>query len=589
MIKHVQLHFRLFAIAIILSVGLLAFHYSVGTPRGASFDYNLSWYEAFRSAFWQGDLYPRFAPELWFGNGGLDFLFYGPLPFWFASVMGEISCPGCSTSQAFSVSGAWMLILSGITFFIFAKRFFAPAWAGFGAIVYVLLPFHYLINWYIGQTIGAMMALAILPILALAVSQLIDEKKGGLLFALSFAALALSHLPTTLIVVHLLVVLVLWTVFTREKTWPKRLALISRFIPWGLLGVALSAFYWLPAIALLDSVSSDMLYSDYYDSTQWLFLDGQPENDPTKTPKFKHALLLAVVVTVGARLIFRRAKDPSTLIMWVVIPTAFTAFLMTVFSYPVWKFWIINKVQFPDRTLIVTDLSVALAAIVIARSLVSAKSVEMAVRLKLIAAAATCVLFVALLVPLKKSAEIIRQGAGANTEFLAVAPAEYVPPTFLALAMDRYSAHDFGEMSNADRFYVFFDAMEAGFELAGNALQHDAPGATLTMRIQDRVSLSVDLAEPRDVRVPIPSWQYWRAETAGGAPLPLSNDPDLGILQVALPAGQTEIEFYLIETPPQRIGSLISLLALSMMVLFYLVTGLRSHRRVEKPLSTSLS
>lgn len=561
-------HLRLVALAVILSAGLLVTHYLIGTPRGASFDYNLSWYEAFRNAFWNGDVYPRFAPELWFGNGGLDFLFYGPLPFWFATLVGEVSCPGCSTSQAFSVSGAWMLILSGVTFFVFARRFFAPAWAGFGAIVYVFLPFHYLINWYIGQTIGAMMALAILPILALAVCQLIEDRKGGLLFSLSFAALALSHLPSTLIVMHLLVIIIAWAAFTREETWSHRMKFVFRFAPWGLLGVALSAFYWLPAIALLDHVSSDMLYSSYYDSTQWLYLDGRPENDPTKTLKFKFVLVSSVILALCAGSLLRGTKQKTSLFLWIIMPSIFAAFMMTIVSYPLWKFWVLNKVQFPDRALVVTDLSIALSVIIIAKAVLADHAERLSGVSKIIAAGSAISLTLAFVHPAIQTSNLIDKTTKQSDSFLAVAPAEYVPPAFLALAFDRFRNRDTSHLSNADSFNVFFEEMKSGFDAAHQAFLSDAPGAILTPKINDRVILSVDLAAAARVRVPIPGWQYWRARTADGTELPIGTDAGLGVLLVNLPAGASEIEFYLLETPPQRVGSFISLLAvLSLLIL----------------------
>ena len=581
MIKHIQAHWRLCAIAVILSLGLLAFHYAIGTPRGASFDYNLSWYEAFRSAFWRGDLYPRFAPELWYGNGGLDFLFYGPLPFWFATLVGEISCSACTTSQAFSVSGAWMLILSGITFFIFARRFFEPAWAGFGAVLYVLLPFHYLINWYIGQTIGALMALAILPVLALAVSKLIEDRKGGILFALSFAALALSHLPTTLIVLHLLIVFVVCAAFQQEQDWQKRFAVILRFAPWGLLGVGLSAFYWLPAIALLDSVSSDKLYSSYYDSTRWLYLDGQPENDPTKTLKFKFVLFSVAALALSAGYLQRQAKDRSVLWLWIVVPSVFAVFLMTIISYPVWQFWILNKIQFPDRALVVTDLSIALASIVILKGALAQHSGALIQRTKMIAAIAGSALLLAFLHPINQSAQIIEKGWDNTDAFLPVAPPEYVPPPFLELAFDRFRSRDTSHLSNADSFNVFFDEMKAGYAAAHQALQDDAPGAVLTPHINDRLTLQIDLASAASVRVPIPSWKYWRARTSDGIEISLEQDAALGVMRLPLPAGQTEVEIYLIETPPQRLGSAISLLALFSLLLIVAAFRFRNGTPVK--------
>lgn len=57
----------------------------LGTPQGHSYGFNLSWHVAFEAAQAQGALYPRHLPELGFGVGGLDFFFYGPLPFFLAA------------------------------------------------------------------------------------------------------------------------------------------------------------------------------------------------------------------------------------------------------------------------------------------------------------------------------------------------------------------------------------------------------------------------------------------------------------------------------------------------------------------------
>lgn len=581
-------HWRLYTIAACLSLGLLAVHYFVETPRGASFDYNLSWFEAFRTAFWQGDLYPRHTSELWYGHGGLDFYFYGPLPFWFASIVGEVSCVGCSTSQAFSISAAWMLILSGITFFIFARRFFAPAWAGFGAMLYVLLPFHYFINWYIGQTIGAIMALAILPILALAICQLIEEKRGGPLFAISFAALALSHLPTMMIVSHLILVFAVWAALARYQNRGEQIGMLLRFLPWGVLGLALSAFYWIPAISLLSSVSGDMLYTDYYDATRWLYLDGVAENDPFKTQKFKLILILSAVSAIAASLILKPRQSPSMLALWILVPSAFAVFAMTIVSYPMWKFWIINRIQFPDRTLVVTDMAIALAAIVIARHILSQKWTSLDLARQVMVPVAGLALVMAYILPISQSEKIIQAGRANPAPYQAVAPLEYIPPAFLQLAFDRFSERDLQGVPNPERFNVFFEEMQIGFQSAAAAFAADAPDATLQSDIHDQFKLRVDATHARTIRTPIPYWLHWRASSSDGQSVPISEDPELGTIRLSVPAGITEITLKLVETQPQKIGSGLSLLALFVLLLAALAPRLRLRTPLEKPLATSL-
>ena len=352
MLFAIRSHPRLLAIAVALSASLLLFHGNAGTPEGASYMYNLPWFDAFRRAFSQGDLYPRFSPELWYGMGALDFYFYGPLPFWFASIIGEASCPGCSTNTVFSLAGAWMIILSGITFFLFARRFFSVPWAGFGGIFYAILPYHYIADWFDRQAIGEVAACIILPLLALAVTRLIEEQKGGILFAISVAALAYSHLPSTLIFGHLVAICIIWAAIQQDE-WSERIAVLARFTVWGLLGIGLSAMYWLPALGLLNTVSPDMLATDYSNPTRWLLLDGYPEIRPEVSAFIKACLTVIVVASLIAMVILKRSIAPPSLWLWIVGPSLFTFYLMTVFSAPIWEYWILNRVQFPWRTLIV--------------------------------------------------------------------------------------------------------------------------------------------------------------------------------------------------------------------------------------------
>ncbi|MEL7284994.1 MAG: hypothetical protein AAGJ68_10795, partial [Pseudomonadota bacterium] len=70
MFQTLRSHKRLLTITVLLGGALLALHAWVGTPYGHSYKHNLPWFDAFRTALWSGDLYPRFLPDLWFGFGG---------------------------------------------------------------------------------------------------------------------------------------------------------------------------------------------------------------------------------------------------------------------------------------------------------------------------------------------------------------------------------------------------------------------------------------------------------------------------------------------------------------------------------------
>ena len=79
----------------------------LGTPQGHSYGFNLSWHVAFEAAQAQGAVYPRHLPELNFGVGGLDFFFYGPLPFFVAAGPAAWLCPGCAPQCQQRRTDAW--------------------------------------------------------------------------------------------------------------------------------------------------------------------------------------------------------------------------------------------------------------------------------------------------------------------------------------------------------------------------------------------------------------------------------------------------------------------------------------------------
>ena len=571
MVRRIQSHWRLVTVALLVSLVMLVTHAVFGTPAGSSYKHNLPWFEGFQDAFWQGVLYPRVLPELWFGMGGFDFYFYGPMPFWIASLLGPVVCPGCDTSQTFSVVGALMMIASGATFFLFARRFFDVPWAGIGALVFVLLPYHYLSDWFARQAVGEVAAFIFLPLLALASVKLIEEKKGGILFAFSFAAIALSHLPTTLILVHVVAALVGWVALTRETDWSKRSVLVGRFALWGGLGAALSAFYWWPALSLLPLASADNLYSAYFDATRWLFLDGQAEPSAKTALTSKWQLALVIAAAIVSYFLFKRETKPQALRDWIFVPSVIAVFMMTIVSYPIWQFWIVNMVQFPSRFLIMTDLSIALAAAFLAQHIarVGYKKLSPAVQ----RGALACIAAFAMAA---FSAVLQAQFAAERTFAIErkldhSGPPEYVPQALFKANMKRLNQTVTEETSDNDRYAQFFVEMERGRGLGEAAMTSASPQSQITPVDGRGFDISVTLDAPTTVPVPVAAWPYWEATARDGGSVAISTHETLGLVQLDLPAGQSEIQLRLTQSPAERVATLISTISFLALVIAMIV------------------
>ncbi|MEO1660021.1 MAG: hypothetical protein AAFR51_03460 [Pseudomonadota bacterium] len=569
MLSRLLAHWRLLTIAAILSAALLALHAVSGTPAGASYILNLPWFNAFNNAFWAGDLYPRFSFDFWYGLGGLDFYFYAPLPFWFSSTVGQVTCPGCAPHTTFAVSGAWMVIFAGISFFVFARRFFSVPWAGFGGLLYAVLPYHYINDWYWRQSIGEVLAAAIIPLLALSIIRLSADKKGGAMFAICLAALALAHLPSFLIGCHLFALIILWKIFQRQSDWRARGVEFARFAGWGLLGVSLCALYWIPALGLLDTVSPEILFSEFANPADWLFLDGRPEPDPFTSLVAKVCLGLVIVAAWCAYRILRRSNANRDLQVWIFAPSLFAFLMLTPLAYPIWEYWILSTVQFPFRPLVFADLSVGLAAIVIAKNVVQASDSTIRRSGAVLSAFAITALSVAYLAQAPKVLEMVSDAKAFNGAFERAGGPEFIPPRMTDRAREVLNETAQPGMTSNQRYAIFFKAMEQNLLDAEATLVADAPGAVWDKAGPDQVTLSVDLDTAATVRVPIAAWPYWRAKTASGDVLAVSEDADLGLLSVALPRGASTVTFYRIETQYERAGRWLSTLG-ALILLIYL-------------------
>lgn len=587
MLQTLRSHGRLLTIAVLLASALLCLHVWLGTPHGHSYKHNLPWFDAFRTAFWSGDLYPRFLPDLWFGFGGADFYFYGPLPFWFASILGGASCPGCDAGQAFSIAGAWLLILSGVSFFVFARRFFDRLWSGISALIYVFLPYHYLVDWYERQAVGEVAVYVFLPLIALATLRLLKEGRGGRLFAVSVAATLFSHLPSAVIIAHLLPVIIVVHALRTKTTSVKVAATASRFVVWGGLGAALAAIYWIPAISLLSSVSPSVLYSEYFDAQNWLFFDGRPEPNPSVSILAKWSLALAITVSVSAWYLLRRSSD-SSLKDWILLPCLLTVFLTSAFSAIIWDIWILDRIQFPWRFLIITDLSSALALTVILQRVFIRDGTRPPIATVLLAALSGLMLCIATLniAPSASSAAI--EGQQYRGEFRLTGAPEYIPEGLLHHALSELNERASDNASDADRYVIFFDVMEDRFQRAQDTMHADTQSAVLRARPQGRYHLSVDRSAPGAVRLPVAYWSFWRARDDRGAEVPLEQDPENGLIQLSLPSGQSDIQLYLTQTLPEKIGSTLSSIALLLLILSVVKMSWLNIPTCEKPFATSV-
>jgi hypothetical protein len=326
--------FRFFLVAFICAIACLSLLTALifGPPPGHSLPNNLVWLTSFDAAIWRGEIYPRWLPELWFGSGSPDFFFYGPLPFWISSILGRTICWSCDVGGVLTAGGIIILVFSGLTYFIFAQRFFLRQWAIVAAAAYMVLPYHLSMDWGLRQALGEFMAIAVMPLIAYFLIGLFErERYAGIGFALSLLALILCHLPSVVICAVLFLPMALYYGFTKTANNSESVWFFSKCAGYGLIGLGLAALYWLPAVILLPEVASQTLWVNYYDWSHWMLFDG--------LPKFNEAMIMLlqiwlVIVTVLSIAFIYRFRQLNEKAVWAIAPLIVGWIFMTPLSWP---------------------------------------------------------------------------------------------------------------------------------------------------------------------------------------------------------------------------------------------------------------
>lgn len=540
----------------ILLIGLLSFIaiwllIALGLPRSNSGAFNHAWTIQYSEAQSWTNPFPRYLPGLWAGFGGHDFFFYAPLPFWFVAVFIDPICLGCAATTEFALGSSVLLVASGFTMFAFLRSFFDTRPAAFGAVVYVVLPYHLLIDWFLRQASGEFVAYAFIPLVALGIERIRNGEGGTLALALGIAGMALSHLPTTLLAAHVFGLLVLALGARADGDRVDKLSLLARFAWSGLLGLALASFYWLPAVALLETVSPEVLFEPYFEAWRWLYLGN------AETPNAHFALTVAIAFLacapflLGASVLVR-----GRLLVWIFVPATVAIFLNIALSELIWRNWIIAKVQFPWRLMTFVDFATSISAAVLLASMTS-KFGRFALSVALIA---------------------------------SVVPAAYlVKQVNLSYALPQAQYHDWlgaieylsPEMTESLRQELdkaklgHFDQNAVAEKIADTSAEFaQAHPEGKILEIGNRSLTAVAPLGAPVLPLPVQHWFLWSAETSTGTVLETRPNPVFGTLDILAPPGGFDQEPVLVTLryhSSEMVGAVVSFFAM----LVLLATALR--------------
>jgi hypothetical protein len=325
------------------AVVLLAPSLLLGTLISQSSPQNLTWAAQFADQIRAGIVYPRWMPDSFDGLGGPAFYFYPPLPFWIDGLVNLLTFGLLPVVHRLPLTWALLLWSSGLAMCAWLESETGNRRISFwGALAYMAAPYH-LYDHYARGALAEFAAYVFLPLV------LISIRRPAWL-ALAYAGLLMSHLPTAMLVT--ITTIVPFALF-RLRTWR---GLLSAGVG-GLLGVGVAGIYLLPAVALQAWISSDQLWTAFYDARRWLLLV------PSRWPEgytMQVVVPLAFAYFIASLAVLLYFRPRTSAVFFAVVALTCLGLMAGVVPW-FWDVPLFAKVQFPWRLLVAAEFAVVSA------------------------------------------------------------------------------------------------------------------------------------------------------------------------------------------------------------------------------------
>lgn len=554
-------------LALMIVVPLIAH----GVSCGHDFEFHLqSWLDA-AAQMRHGTLDPAWTISAAWNAGEPRFLFYPPVS-WMIGALLSLAMPLSAVPVVFT---AVALLGAGATMYLLARDYASQAVAIVAVAVYMGSPYM-LFTAFERTAYGELLAAAWIPLLIRAALRAKPSIPG---IAIPTALLWLTNAPAAVIGVYTLlligllrIALALFPRARRSKAIVQML--IIRFSAGGLLGLAVAAFYLLPAayerryVQVAMAIIANMRVEDN-------FLFGHTGDGPHDAVLHTASLialwmLIAAAIALATAFFLRRRgraqgqsqDNRSSALPILATLTICIAFLFTPISVPVWHHVPeLAFLQFPWRLLCVLGATLALTIALALRWIPDSKT---SIPLLSVATVAFVAMMTAReIVAFRQPCEVLDVP---STRAQLFSTHHGVEPT------DEYTPSD------ADNDVLRWD--DPGYWLSTNPTAF-APGtmpnpaATIVnYDVPPPVNQTISGVAPRHLQLTLsqpevlvlnlrdfPEWQLFR----NGTLLPTHLQRDDGLLAIALPGGSSTIDVRWHRRWDEWLGDAITLLALGML------------------------
>lgn len=338
----------------------------------------------------------RWVSDLGYNYGYPIFNFYAPLAYYIGGVFNLVGADSLVATKLMMVVG---ILLSGLFMYFLAKEFWGDYGGIVAALLYIYAPYHAL-DIYVRGDVAEFYAYAFIPLVFLSIYKIFklinnlhheSEQDIKLKFfslklhlkvrssiwmwvsvcALAYAAVVLSHNLTAMMVTPF--VLAAGIIFYILLYFRKKAALAYFILLGLLLGVLLSAFYWMPTLSemhytnVISQIGGGSNYKDHFVclpqlwESQWGFAGSAPGCvDGFSFRIGKLHILLSLFSLVALWFLWKINRAKFAFVLFGILSSIFSVFLTLDYSKFIWS--VISPMdffQFPWRFLIMISFFIS--------------------------------------------------------------------------------------------------------------------------------------------------------------------------------------------------------------------------------------
>lgn len=542
-IKYLPLLAFAFIFALFLPPMVLGLHHA------HDIQHHLSWFLSSSEQFYNGEFYPRWMPSQFNGLGSPAFFFYPPFANFILIFADLLTFKNFEPDHTIAIGAFLMSILSGLSFYAWIKNFATKNIAILASAFYAIAPYHTAIDFFNRAAMAEYAAFIWVPLIFAGIYHVVREMKPRWIIILtgSIAGLFITHLLTALIIAPFAVVYALCLLKT-ARPLPRRIILLGLT---GFAGVGLAAFYFVPALIMLDFINADALHWGTLEEN-YIY---QAILNPSPKDHFLLKVLIAACAYLGIALVVL-IKKPVTYI-WPVFCVVLFLLMCGVGNFVFRDPSPYQQIQFVWRLMTMMEFAGITAAVYGMQSHIKL------IRLACVSALAVLLVFVVGDIANKGRDMLHRDSSILNIEGIKykVSAPEYFPNGITIRPMKDTIAF-------AKNYPAFIAKIVQG---KGEVLNATQDGSTFIIETKSRGELTVSIHQFY--------FPGWKATNEAGKQIPVFAGDKDSLASYNVPKGTHKITIERNKTQQEKTGQLIS--EISLLVLIVLAFYFRKKKTDE--------